>query len=542
MMAKKRLKLIVILLISILLFPIITLTPNIKAEVNKNILTEKNKLTMGLYYVSTIGSDTSGDGSITNPWRTIQKAASLVSAGDNVFIRAGTYNEKVTITGLAGSGSWITFQPYNNEQVIVDGTGVTGSYDGVILLLNGCNFIRITGLEIKNASYAGVMLYGGEIRDIRVDNCVIDNCQGSGIYAYSAQHSSGKYVRRVEFDNNNVHDVNLGRFAQEAISFSYVLGFDIHHNYLAQYEKEGLSVKGGSTDGTVHHNIIDTSTWSGAADYNHIGVYVCSYSSLIENVEVYNNYIFGNHGQGIIMRNEEGGTASNIKVYNNVINLTWVYGYGMGCCSDSPTQGYFQDIIFNSNTVYTNMYPIRFTGDTTKYINVVQIKNNIVTSPSITVLLVVGFGYNANKILLTNNLFYSFSGKTRSSWNGVTGQQFGDNAIIQNPLFVSLPTDYHLQGTSPAIDAGDPTNAPLTDYDGKQRPLGTGYDIGAHEYDDNKSFMIIKPIKALYVSNIERAPFSIPLIIGPIDIEVNIPNGLEIKRVEILYRRSSNGK
>jgi chitodextrinase len=41
--------------------------------------------------------------------------------------------------------------------------------------------------------------------------------------------------------------------------------------------------------------------------------------------------------------------------------------------------------------------------------------------------------------------------------------------------------DLHLLATSPAVDAGDPTNFPATDIDGRSRPLGPAPDAGAHE-------------------------------------------------------------
>ena len=46
------------------------------------------------YYVSPSGSDTS-PGTETQPWQTIQKAADTLVAGDTVYIKAGTYPEKV---------------------------------------------------------------------------------------------------------------------------------------------------------------------------------------------------------------------------------------------------------------------------------------------------------------------------------------------------------------------------------------------------------------------------------------------------------------
>ena len=52
-----------------------------------------------------------------------------------------------------------------------------------------------------------------------------------------------------------------------------------------------------------------------------------------------------------------------------------------------------------------------------------------------------------------------------------------------NPQFVNASgADFHLQGSSPAIDKGSPLYAPTNDYDGNVRPYGSGYDIGAYEY------------------------------------------------------------
>src|SRR4030042_2020171 len=49
------------------------------------------------YYVSTSGSD-SNPGTLSQPWKTIQKAANTVTQGDTVNIRGGTYREKITFT------------------------------------------------------------------------------------------------------------------------------------------------------------------------------------------------------------------------------------------------------------------------------------------------------------------------------------------------------------------------------------------------------------------------------------------------------------
>ena len=60
-------------------------------------------------------------GTEARPLKTIQKAASLAVAGDTVFLRAGTYHETVTPVHSGSNGVPITYMPYHNEKVVIDG-------------------------------------------------------------------------------------------------------------------------------------------------------------------------------------------------------------------------------------------------------------------------------------------------------------------------------------------------------------------------------------------------------------------------------------
>ena len=51
-----------------------------------------------------------------------------------------------------------------------------------------------------------------------------------------------------------------------------------------------------------------------------------------------------------------------------------------------------------------------------------------------------------------------------------------------DPLFISA-TDYHLQSTSPLINAGTASNAPATDYDGDARVAAAGRERHQHVLD-----------------------------------------------------------
>jgi len=107
------------------------------------------------YYVSTSGNDNNA-GTLSAPWRTIQKAANTVQAGDTVQVRAGTYNEIVTMkTSDNATAGYITFQNYPGEAPIVDGTGLavgSGGQTGLFSLEGTFNYIIIQGFEIRNFS------------------------------------------------------------------------------------------------------------------------------------------------------------------------------------------------------------------------------------------------------------------------------------------------------------------------------------------------------------------------------------------------------
>ncbi len=82
-------------------------------------------------YVAPSGDDNTGTGTLGAPFRTIQKAANLAVAGDNVIIRAGTYRETVTPANSGTAAARITYKAYESggvyENVIISGNDlVTG--------------------------------------------------------------------------------------------------------------------------------------------------------------------------------------------------------------------------------------------------------------------------------------------------------------------------------------------------------------------------------------------------------------------------------
>ena len=86
------------------------------------------------YFVATDGCD-AADGSAAKPWRTIQRAADAVQAGDTVTIRGGVYREWVKPANAGRKDAPITYQAAKGEKVVVTGAdpvkGWTKRHDGL---------------------------------------------------------------------------------------------------------------------------------------------------------------------------------------------------------------------------------------------------------------------------------------------------------------------------------------------------------------------------------------------------------------------------
>ena len=126
-------------------------------------------------YVNVSTGNDSNVGSLSEPWKTIQKAADTIGVGATAIVSSGTYNERVQITRSGIPGSRITFQAQGT--VKMQGFTINASYvkiDGFEITNSRSNFPDSTGVFIQGAQnqisnsyihdilgYVGVMVYGG---------------------------------------------------------------------------------------------------------------------------------------------------------------------------------------------------------------------------------------------------------------------------------------------------------------------------------------------------------------------------------------------
>ena len=97
------------------------------------------------YYVSTTGND-ENPGTLTSPWRTIQKAVTTVTPGCVVNIMGGTYYEEIKVTVSGTADKYIVIKNYNDEEVIISGNNKPRE----LMNLNGVSYIKVKGLTFAD--------------------------------------------------------------------------------------------------------------------------------------------------------------------------------------------------------------------------------------------------------------------------------------------------------------------------------------------------------------------------------------------------------
>ena len=451
------------------------------------------------YYVATNGND-ANDGSSAKPWRTIQKAASTVTAGAAVHVRSGTYNEIIAVANSGTAGAPITFQPDAGAKVVIDGTGFTdGSvvHSGAGLFnLRHKSYINILGFNFVHSYGAGVVLDGG-CHHIKIGNNTFDSDFGwNPILAWEwASDPNQRDLHDLEIHGNYIHRSFLPtpykwKYFQptqpwaEMISLRGGRNISIHHNVIDYNQLgEGIALGYGTHDVQIYGNMISNTTSCAIyVDGSYAGG--TDSSRVVRNIDIHHNRVHCPDAWAMALANEavhDGAAGTDtVNIYNNV-----VYGsrqaLAIGCWGPYWTGGksaYIKNVTVINNT----FYDCNLQGGPSVAIN--KAFNWDKKHPNITV----------SNVVFRNNLIFKGSVEVgthggnplvAADHNGLdpSATVFGAGPVVGNPQFADAAKgDFHLSAGSPFIDKGSATGAPAADFDGVKRPQGAGFDIGAYEF------------------------------------------------------------
>jgi hypothetical protein len=312
--------------------------------------------------VSPSGSD-SNPGTVGSPWRTVQRAAQAVVAGDKVILRGGVYNEAVTLEGKSGiTGSPIVFEAAAGETPVLDGTGLIIPTNGAkaLFLLSNCSYIEVRGLELRNlatsakgAVAVGVLIQGSGhdlviednfIHDIRHNLNTLDNANAHGLAVYG----EGKIpLSKISIIGNEISHCKLG--SSEALVLNgNVTDFLVEDNTVHDCDNIGLDLIGlektckdrkqdrarnGIVRGNTIYNI-DTfynpayggSPTTGGGDRSAAGLYVDGGTAIL----IENNHVF-HCNFGVELASEASkGLCDYIILRNNLVHHNMSAGLIMG--------------------------------------------------------------------------------------------------------------------------------------------------------------------------------------------------------------------
>ncbi|KKT16096.1 MAG: Alpha-1,3-galactosidase A, partial [Parcubacteria group bacterium GW2011_GWB1_43_6] len=393
-----------------------------------------------VYYVATNGNDGNSCAqakSQSSAKKTFNSVKSCTAPGDTVLVRGGTYQG--TWSGMPGGTSWsssITWKSYPGETVTV---AAPATDRAMTLDTSTQQYLIFDGFIFDGAAQTGgydVIKITSGAHHIRIQNSEIKNAGNQAILLTGKAQGTCC----VEIINNKIHD--NGRFytccalhsIYSQVDDVIIKGNDIYN------QKNGEAIQiyynGASNNIIANNKIHDSSS-------------VLITASTGSGHKIYNNLLYG-AGSGIKIA--YGGTAD---IYNNVL-------YG-GYIDIEQTQAPAPKVI--NNIIYPESTPFGFAVRVFPDIaSTVVIKNNIIGPTTYGALLIQTSG--SPPIPPSSNI-----------QGNLIGSQY-------DPKFINAAArDFHLQSTSPAINAGATLGAPYDkDFVGVSRPQGSAYDIGAYEY------------------------------------------------------------
>lgn len=450
-------------------------------------------------YVATDGNDTH-PGTKAQPWRTLRKAAAAAGAGDVVFVKDGTYFERVVFQKSGTAQRKIVFKPVPGHVPVLSGKKAA-QWDG-LLHFGGVDHIRFEGFTVTDCK-KGQAIYiihkgedpathlemvnlkihkvadspvqvRGNSHHILVRGCTIHDCGASGI---DASHFKGGRPHHISITGNTIHKSRFAGIGSEVADDLVVDGNTVY----------GCRI--GIDIGSGRNNVISGNTIRDCND----GIALSSNSGSHVRDNVVHDVKEAMYAYFWIKNKQP---HANNKWYRNVVyNATWGLWemnrkskrHGTG-----PTAGheYYNNLFYNigGNPTYRSPFWFRGVSGFKFHNNTLHLKpghnaielaagskgavfqNNIVWVGGKAKVYKIGEGSTAS---IDHNCYWRAGG---------SAEKKGAHDIVRDPGFVNAAKgDFSLRGDSPCIDAGQSLGGFKDDLKKRARPRGAGWDMGCLE-------------------------------------------------------------
>jgi len=310
---------------------------------------------------------------------TIQNAIDNAQSEAVICLEAGVYNqgavfirnkEGLTLKGVIAPDK---ANDANPKGAILSAKGAKDNYYGFITIENSRR-IAIANLVVEDAEGSdsvGILVQGSD--SVTLSDNLIQRTNSSAILLLGNVDRTTSPVTITRFNTNitiqNNKIVHANRAGEnsgnEALSISATDGFEISYNEITHRNqngvldgyKEGVDIKDGSRNGTLHNNNIH--------DISKNCIYIDGWEHHTYNIEIYQNRVVdcgigGVRGFGISVASERNGEVENIFIHNNFIaNVNTAYYSGIAVTTGAGEKSYDKNPIHNIaivNNTITNTY------------------------------------------------------------------------------------------------------------------------------------------------------------------------------------------
>ncbi len=453
------------------------------------LLSPSTPLEGNTYYVSPDGSN-SNLGTRERPWATPGYGSRQLRPGDTLIILGEkfvlqNYDDDIINPSSGREDAWIVIKGEDGSRPVLAGRNNLLT----AINLSGVSYVRIENLEITHDSSVsgtalffrdGIEILGNpsshivlkdlyihhidefgmniqDVDDLQIINCRIEHCGFGALGGPSGNYGGWRNVK--------IQDCRL------SYSGHYYQGGDGSNRPYDRRDGFGIEPSKGPIlieNTTAEHNFGD-------------GI-----DSKADNTFIKRCIVSNNSCDGVKL----WGTGSRIE-------NTLIYGRGDGNSETTPWSAIVIDQVEKADSIFEIVNVTLDDSLGGNYLMYVQYGSNVPVKVLIRNTIFSGRGPNSHiyiggsvNLSTDHNLFYlPQSGLVLEHGSKVYTQtnirELGEVNIYGDPLFI-MPAwgsngDCHLKNGSPAIDRGTPNSAPSVDLDGKPRPQGQGFDIGAYE-------------------------------------------------------------
>lgn len=281
------------------------------------------------YYVdgsSALAKDTNAGTALSTPWKTIQKAAATMVAGDTVNIVAGTYNEGVAMKNSGTATARITYQSHNGGKVVIpQAFTVSGNYivvkgleiSGDSMTING-SYCQILDNYIHDAGTNGLFIHGTYL--LLRGNKVLNNGSSWGGQITTSWNYTSVATHHVVFEKNDVGDPGgKGEDLMQYMAHDMIIRDNVFHDLGSNGRHNDIYQSGGG-----EYNIwMINNRFERLADVQYFMIGPSG-----DHDHVWRgNLFYGATGWGF------NGTPAGMRVMNNTFSLLGSGGnWGVGGC------------------------------------------------------------------------------------------------------------------------------------------------------------------------------------------------------------------